>query len=596
MKKRVLSLILVCAMVMALTACSGEENQSSSQVSSSEVSSESSSEETSSESSESSSEESSEEASSVPADNADLVTLKVLCKNDYNSEIKTEDWENYDVSKIFMDKLASFGVKLEAECIANSDFDNVVNTRMASGVDMPDIVSIAFDEISKDDILSWGSNGLIIPASQLMEEYDTDGSIAAYWDKYAPGTRGAETAPDGNLYWFVYLYHVERYDTETGEKMHSESLRTPSLRQDWVEAVGETMQLCYTPDQLYDLLIKIQQQDANGNGAQDEVVDVRIDTFNDNLSRGFGLNTALLAYIDNDGKVQSNWYDDRLITYLDYMKRLYDNGLFDTASLSGDLYTSELISENRAALTVNYATWSDYENQISAEGAQYTPFVLDEDGDLSTGWYCFGDNTDMIFNQYFVTSACEHPEAAAALFDFIYTDEYALLDYAGIEGVTYTLDDKGVITMIDNGAVPEDADEAKAYRAKYSTFFSTSMGLYGLPAMLVLPSYAYSVDPNATESLQIKQTAVSEMKKYMDTCDFQKSTLKALATDEESEKLDEIGETLETYAQELLTDIILGEKSVDTLDTEVAQMEELGLKDYMDILQTRYDRAVAAGK
>ena len=173
MKKKIIALFLAVAFVLSLVACGGQPSS----------------------------------ASSSPSTSDELVTLKILCKNDFSSETKTEDWEKYDISQTFKEKLAELGIQLEVECIANDNFTNVVNTRMAAGVDMPDIISVAFEGgINMDNIVSWGQNGLIIPASELMEKYDTDGSIAAYWDKYAPGTRGAQTAPDGNLYWFAYLY------------------------------------------------------------------------------------------------------------------------------------------------------------------------------------------------------------------------------------------------------------------------------------------------------------------------------------------------------------------------------------------------------
>ncbi len=560
MKKKIIALFLAVAFVLSLVACGGQPSS----------------------------------ASSSPSTSDELVTLKILCKNDFSSETKTEDWEKYDISQTFKEKLAELGIQLEVECIANDNFTNVVNTRMAAGVDMPDIISVAFEGgINMDNIVSWGQNGLIIPASELMEKYDTDGSIAAYWDKYAPGTRGAQTAPDGNLYWFAYLYSQTFYSKETGEEIPAETFRLPAIRQDWVEAVGEELQLVYTPDELFELLQKFQEQDVNGNGQRDEVVCVQVGNFYDNFARGFGLNTELLTYIDNDGNVQSNFYNPELVTYLEYMKKLYDNGLYDTSAFSGDQFSSELITANKAAVVFNYATWSDYEKQIAVEGVQYTPFILDLDGDLSNGWYAQGDNSSMTFNQHFVTSSCKNPEAAAKLFDFVYSDEYTRL-CAGVEGVTYTLDEKGIVNPIDVGPQPTDPEELEAYKIKYTSLIDTSMGLYGLPCMRVLPSFIDEVNPNDEEYIQVKSRAVKEIKTHMSTCDFQPVTPLALSTDEENEQMIRLTEVLNTYASEMLVDIIFGERDIDTLSEGVADLEELGLTDLMNITQARYDRAMEA--
>ncbi len=536
------------------------------------------------------------ESSGEQSGSGETVTLKILCKNDYSSEIKTADWEKYDVSQTFKGILADMGIQLELECIANDNFPNVLNTRMAAGVDMPDIVAVAFDPtITSSDVVDWGKNGLIIPASKLMEEYDEDGSIAAFWDKYAPGTRGAQTAPDGNLYWFAYLYNSGSFDQDTKEPLPGVGYRLPSIRQDWVEAAGETMKLAYTPDELYDLLVKIQEADPNGNGAKDEIVNVKIDTFYDNFARGFGLNTSTLAYIDDDGKVQSNFYDDRLLDYLEFMKKLYDNGMYDTAAFSGDSFSSELITSNKAAVTYNYASWGDYEKQIAAEGVQYTPFVLSPDGDLGKTWYAQGDAPGITFNQYFVTSACQNPEAAAKLFDFVYTEDYAKL-CTGIEGVTFEIDEKGVLNSIDLGTAPTEENELWDWRHKYSGLNGASIGLYALPHMAIFPYYAQQVDPKSDEYVQKKQTAIKEFNANFDTCVFQKNQSLAISTDEESDKLSEISEPLNTYAAEMISDIILGQRDISTLPDGIAELESLGLKDYMEIVQNRYDRALEAAK
>ncbi|MGI6691788.1 MAG: hypothetical protein ACOX63_13250 [Christensenellales bacterium] len=528
----------------------------------------------------------------------ELTTIKILCKNDFDSEIKSEDWEKYDVSKVFIAKLEELGIRLELECIDNASFPNVVKTRMAAGVDLPDIVSVAFEGgISASEVIQWGQNGLIIPASELMDKYDEDDSIRTYWNEKCPGTLAANTAADGNLYWFAYLYRATSYSMETGEELPPYGWRTMSLRQDWVEKVGETMKLVYTPDELFDLLVKFQENDVNDNGLKDEVVCLKIDQFGQGgMADGFGLSTSTLCYVDQNGKVTSNFYNPHLVDYLAFMNKLYVNGLYDTAAFSGDLFSSELITQNKAAVTYNYSAWSDYETQMGVEGAQYTPFILDMDGDLSTGWKAHGDVAGITFNQHFVTSACKNPEAVTKLFDFIYTDEYAYLCTAGIEGQTYTKDDKGVVTRIDHGPEPTDKAEKEAFRIKTSDLFGTSAGLYVLPAINVVPSYTWEVNPNAEEYQQVKSRVIVEFNKNIDTCWFEGGTKYAMATDEQREEIEEFSEQLSTYASELLTNIILGERSIDSLEEGVKELEKLGLTRYMEIQQERHNRLLELSK
>lgn len=524
-----------------------------------------------------------------------LTTIRILTKNDFDSNTKIEDWEKYDVSKVFIYKLEELGIQLELECIDNDAFGNVVRTRMAAGVDLPDIVSVSFDGLGAHEITQWGQNGLIIPASDLMAEYDTDGSIAAYWDEKCPGTRAANTATDGKLYWFSYLYRPTEYSIETGEELPPYTFRGLSIRQDWVEKVGETMKIVYTPDELFDLLMKFQEQDVNGSGVKDECVDVMIDRFSDGgIADGFGLSTSLLAYIDSNDQVQSNFYNENLKDYLEFMKKLYDNGLYDTASFSSTSLYSELVAQNKAAVIYNYSHAWDYEMQTGDPDAQYTPFILDMDGDLSNGWKAHGDISGTTFNQYFVTSACKNKEAVMKLFDYIYSDEYAFLDYAGIEGVNYELDENGVAMPLDLGEIPTDAAEKEEYYQKYQVLAFTGLGLYALPAMNVAPMYKHVIDPDDPEYIQVKWRAISEFYQNADTCWFEGQTITAQATQEELVKSNQIGATLSSYASEMLTDMILGRKDIAELPNCVAEMELLGLKEFMSIVQAQRNRIVNA--
>jgi hypothetical protein len=64
----------------------------------------------------------------------------------------------------------------------------------------------------------------------------------------------------------------------------------------------------------------------------------------------------------------------------------------------------------------------------------------------------------------------------------------------------------------------------------------------------------------------------------------------AMQTAEETAALDRIVTTLETYSQELMVDLIIGNRSIDDFDKYIAEMQSLGLDEYISIYQARYDR------
>ena len=275
MKKRVISILLTCAMAACMLAGCGETKESSESSQKSEV-------------------KKTEGEKKAETDEKELTTIHILCNNDYNEEIKTEDWEQYEASKVLIADLEEIGIKLELECVPQGELANIVQTRLASGVDVPDIIPEGLDQ---NAILEYGEAGLILPVNELVYKYDEDGSIRAFYEKYIPGKWQAMTAPDGNLYWFSYISGKTakaKYDTLRNEEYVKIGGHAPQIRKDWVEAVGEEVKDVYTPDELFTLLKKMYDEDANGNGVSDEIVYLPISSFWE-LSIDFGLSPYPLA-------------------------------------------------------------------------------------------------------------------------------------------------------------------------------------------------------------------------------------------------------------------------------------------------------------
>ena len=526
----------------------------------------------------------------------ELYEITVLCKNDMDTNIKTVDWERYDSSKYFIEKMAERGVKVVAECIDNNSFTNVVTTRMAAGVDLPDVISIAFDTLGESDVISWAENGLVLELNELLDKYDEDNSIRTFYNERCPGALGATTAPDGGLYWFAYLSGGSSLDPETGKEIKTiPGPRGLSLREDWLNKVGREIQFGYTPDELYDALLAMYEGDANGNGLKDEVIDVNIGSYDNGIASGFGLNVNLFGY-GPDNVVTCNITNPNFKAYVEFMQKLVNAGLYDTRALSSALISSELITENKASATYNYSTWSDYESQIAGvSDAQYTPIVFGTDwqnnisvaGDLATGTY----------NCYFLTKDCKDPEKVIRMFDYIYSEDYVRLNVLGLEGVAYEVTDSGIVRSFNlaekynNGEPIEFGTEL--YN-KTSSFYRSSMGLYGLPAMWVLNSEYVPVEP---VGVSIKKQAWLDKlnaeyydKVYVNYYQY------AIATAEEKEEWNELYNEFSTYATELLINLILGNESLDNLDTHIAKLEELGLSRLLEIRQARRDRFVAAAQ
>lgn len=557
MKKRILSLLLTTAMVAGLLSGCGGNGEGK--------------------------EEESDNPGTVDdgEDEQELTTVRILCKNDMSDTVKTEDWEQYPVSQVFIEELEEIGIRLELECISNESVENVFTTRMASGQNMPDLIAYCWIGNGEQDVLEWAESGLVYPVNELLDQYDEDGSIKAFYDEMAPGTWEGSTAADGNVYWFSYLAgDGTTIDRETGEEYQKVAPYTLSIRKDWVEAVGEEVQEVYTPDELFDILKKMHDEDANGNGVSDEIAYLAIDWFN-YTSQPFGLNPGLICETSYGGEeVTSNFYNENFPTYIEFMQRLYENGLIDSTILNTS--QEQLISDDRLSVVFGYSEW-DYEYLIPdrEEDEMYVPILLDADGDLTNGFPIRIDFPyPVAYNQYFVPSSCENPEAVVRLMDYVYTEEYALLNQFGVEGLAYEFDENGNIVTL-----PEDGNNGVS-------LYETSLGLYALPRMSLYPSVADRCNEAASSYMQEKQLWVYNFSRelYPMADPVYPGVSLAPPTEEERAVISETSGQLTSYVLELHADLVLGNRSLDDLPQYLEELESLGLQEYIDVTQARYDR------
>ena len=70
------------------------------------------------------------------------------------------------------------------------------------------------------------------------------------------------------------------------------------------------------------------------------------------------------------------------------------------------------------------------------------------------------------------------------------------------------------------------------------------------------------------------------------------SDVYAVPTVEEANRIAELSTDLNTYSEELLTKLIMGEQSLDDWDTYMQDLKDLGLDELISINQGRYDRAM----
>lgn len=519
----------------------------------------------------------------------DLKTIRIMGidntgTDDSGNTVYLSDWVNGD-SKLWgqlTSDLADRGLQLELDLIPSDQYETVIQTQIAAQLDCDFVNLHELDTRTKSNLISQGK---LVPINKIWEQYSRDETRAYYTEGYGSEIARLNVMEDGNVYWLSALT-VGDYNGENWG-----GFVMPMIRKDWMDKLGLSMPA--TTDELYDVLVAFQEQDANGNGAADEVADIDIDAFGNGIAQFYGLGTDAV-YIDYEtGRATSPFYEKGIRDYIAFMQKLNQAGLLE---ISGQ--ASEKKAENKIGLINSWwiETWEEpgvtvpegeaapYLCGIFCQGAEGIDPVISRQNGIQKGSYEFG-----------VTDQAD-PEAIGILLDYLASDEYATLSEYGIEGYTFEMDEDG---------------NKKKYSAGNGSGISEVEIMCKLPALWVNDSILPRVEMTnrnveletcvaagytmgyADEGFADKAAMIQNVYDNPGSYKYQMQNAKgclAEATPEESDTIASLTTDFETYYEELLTKLILGQQSLDDWDSYISDLQKLGMDELISIAQARYDR------
>ncbi len=156
--------------------------------------------------------------------------------------------------------------------------------------------------------------------------------------------------------------------------------------------------------------------------------------------------------LDENGDVFYKYITEDAKAYLEYVKKLYDDGIIpsDFASLKEDGVT-ELLLSGRALTASSIAMWSGPSIMEQAATLQqdlkFTDYPADVNG--ARAWGNMNVGFGAVALAFMVSENCPNKEAAMKAIDMMCTPEAVKLANYGIEGTHYTLSEDGAITPIE---------------------------------------------------------------------------------------------------------------------------------------------------
>ncbi|MCQ2520538.1 MAG: ABC transporter substrate-binding protein [Lachnospiraceae bacterium] len=290
------------------------------------------------------------------------------------------------------------------------------------------------------DIVSWGGTitGEVISAAKVGAFVDLNDYV---WDveKY-PNLAGMSKDVAANLTVNGKLIGIPRTRVIGREGL--------SYRQDWAEKLGVTLPENATPEDVYKMLYAFTYQDPDGNGI-DDTIGMEMTSYTgvfDIIQTWFGCGNGWQFV---DGRLMPVWTTDEYFEAVDYIKRLYDEGLMpkDFALRPTDTWSNGCKSgENGVFIDVldgGKRIWQFFEAEES-----FTPSVIDNTKAAEMVLYGAVNGRTLAtagYNGFFTLSAAtldtpEKIEAALRLLDKLNDREMLILTQYGIEGIHYVMD------------------------------------------------------------------------------------------------------------------------------------------------------------
>ncbi|MBQ7838971.1 MAG: hypothetical protein IJ390_00550 [Lachnospiraceae bacterium] len=514
----------------------------------------------------------------------ELKTIRILgpdnsAVDNNGNTIYFSDWVNGESKKWeqLVSDLEGYGVKLELDLIPADQIENVVQTQIAAGLDY-DMVNIS--TVDTKTRMSLVEQGKLVSVNEIWENY-SDGTAKEYYTTGA-GSSVAKLnkLEDGNQYWLTGVTYGDYKGRGVG------SLVGAMIRYDWLQKLG--LEMPTTTEELYQTLLAFQEQDANGNGQADEVITLNYNSFYNGIAQMYGLGTSSYFLDSETGKITSPWYQDGIKDYITFMNRLFKAGLLDTSGQA-----KEKQAENKISMVSTY--WIGYSSEAAVtvpEGEQRAQFV---------GLVCDPENgcTPLVNSQSavqkntydFAFTSNVDKEAAGRLLDYLTSEEYATLTEFGIEGYSYE-----VVDGVKQRFTDSDISECQIRVALWvnDCIFPRAETVDRAQELVTATEMGKSMGwPE--EGFAAKADPVREVYENPDKYKLAVKSTElevAVATVEETERIADLKTDFDTYSEELLTKLIMGDASLDNWDTYIAEMKELGLDELIEITQARYDRTL----
>ena len=462
------------------------------------------------------------------------------------------------------------GVDIVWQLFPSADATEKMNTIVASGTKLPDIIAVG-------DLNIYGVNGAVIPLNDYYDDLGANFHARCEAMGYDPEwIINMCKHSDGNLYATPYF---RSYTPDTmGWRQWINTV--------WLEKLG--LEEPTTTDELLTVLRAFRDDDPNGNGIADEIP--LIASTNGWNSNVFYFIQNMFIYYDSNGNywllddnVLDVSYDkDEYRDALRFAHQLYEEGLLSPLSFtqSNTEYAAMASQETEIiGIGVNGSASGFSANRKDYEGV---PCIAGPNGaQYATGSVALPGTTASI------SVDCEHPEAAFLFLNAFYNDDlYVFIDRWGEPGVDWDFAPEGAVSAFSDIA-PGLTVIHDLWGQEQNTYWS-----YGFIPCLTDPvgsclTPVWDGDTSTGESKNSR--AIDKIKDFIP--DASHRVARVTYTDEESTEWNETRTVIKSYVEECQARFITGDMDIESdWDQYLAELNNMRYKDLLAADQIAYNR------
>lgn len=457
------------------------------------------------------------------------------------------------VIKALEDRL---GINIDLRTFPASDYGTKLNMLLATN-DLPDITFSNYTKFAQ-----YVSEGMFVNLSERMDELPNyEASINRFSD-----LTGAFKV-NGDLHWFIRIAEdAEAYGN------------TPQVRQDALEAIGWD-RFPDNFDELYEMLKAIKEWDPGCIPMVTRGVGVI-----ERMGFSFGTMNGIYYEPDSEQYEYGPLYD-RYRVYMEYLNRLYAEGLLDPDFATSNQTTwMENLTSGKSYFFFDNGTFTTDMNMVTRAkdpAAKFVPMLTLENpfGSRRAQFYEGCGYICPFRNDVFVINAeSPHVDEALRFMDYLYSEEGTLLVSYGIEGEHYYYDENGDVQLF--------MDQVEYYKANANDPYREYKNSIGTGALAVSGRFyetrRFFLDDENNEMFQF----------WLNDPNILPYTYTLCLSPEQSDAVVDKEASCKTYVASESLKFIMGTRSLDEFDMFVEELIKMGAKDIEAVYNEAYQASL----